>query len=992
MDPDVLDFLKLDSLRARSPDSTEGDFSILTDKMTVFQRNIPAPPQMGPVLGRSSYIDDIAHGAPTWDHLCEDLNALLFRLRYWNISLTLPKSEFGKLSIPYLSHEISAEGIRAKPKIAKGVQDLPFPKTLKGVQSFMGSLNSYNKLIEDLPVIAAVLYELTDEQIRAGRDLSRAKEAFEILKRKIVSTPLLRHPDRTRPFVIISHANQWAASAVLGQEYDGVIHPVRFTGRVLNDAELRYQLAEKEVISIMRVLEVFRNLVEHSPKIIVYTRYSVLKWLLTSKTADGKNFKWGVILSHWNLEIRRVQRDEDGLPAILDAGITPREHLDEVAENLIPAKGRVAPIIPISLEMLGADFEGHILSFDGAAKTSTRRGSCGCILWRLPVWKVLDAQGFALEDVTVNDAEYSGLLKGLNMVLDHDVQEIVVVGDSRIIIHQAQGLINCHQPNLQRKLAEYEALRPRFKSVRLVHVKREFNQAADYLTSKTLLLDESWKVEDEDELTHLQLVSKIHEKLMKPAQILDAGVQDDNGQDADSTNLPGPESAPLPLAAKVLVAVTRAQAQDEPDQGDVVGPIEYQAERWRRIKLHQDKDAFLMQLKNFLKGDVTEMSHAQTRKLAKVADDFVLDSREVIYRLSRSTRDRPSDMVDELRLVVPRSQHSDMLHYAHEDFQGGHQGITWTYEKLRSEFYWSGMYADVEKFVKKCVDCASGKGRPPNPGPSPGNIEPRRPFEVVSMNFVTHMPKSDRGNTFLLLFQDMFSGFAMCKPMSSTTAQDVAEVYEECVFRRFGASSMIRHGQDPRFMSEVSTRFRELLGSKQRATQAYHTQANGQQERSVQTVVRSIRAYVAEADQSDWDDHAERLMFALNSSFDATRLDTPFFLVHGWDAHDTVSATLEPKPSSVQERTAYDWRRKLQRDYSYAQACAKDLQKKAKRMRSAEQTRKWKELSDRLRAGFAVGDVFWLYISKVQPGLSRKLAWSIPYPGNARRLQSETQD
>ncbi|KAE8988992.1 hypothetical protein PR003_g26906 [Phytophthora rubi] len=161
---------------------------------------------MGPVIGRSSYVDDIAHGAPTWDQLCEDLNALLFRLRYWNISVSLPKSEFGKLSIPYLSHEISAEGLRATPKIAKGVQE-----------KSMGSLNYYHKFIEDFPVVAAVLYELTDEQVRAGRELSKAKEAFEILKRKIVSTPLLRHPDRTRPFVIIPHANQWAACAVLGQ-------------------------------------------------------------------------------------------------------------------------------------------------------------------------------------------------------------------------------------------------------------------------------------------------------------------------------------------------------------------------------------------------------------------------------------------------------------------------------------------------------------------------------------------------------------------------------------------------------------------------------------------------------------------------------------------------------------------------------------------------------------------------------------------------------
>ncbi|OWZ02594.1 LOW QUALITY PROTEIN: reverse transcriptase [Phytophthora megakarya] len=141
--------------------------------------------------------------------------------------------------------------------------------------------------------------------------------------------------------------------------------------------------------------------------------------------------------------------------------------------------------------------------------------------------------------------------------------------------------------------------------------------------------------------------------------------------------------------------------------------------------------------------------------------------------------------------------------------------------------------ADVEHFVKECVDCASGKGKPPNAGPTPENIEPRQPFEVVSIDFVTHMPKSDRGNTFLLLLQDMFSGYVMYKPMDSTIAQDVAEAYEERVFRNFGANSMIRHDQGPQFMSDVFTRFRELLNSRQIATLGYRPQANGQHERSV---------------------------------------------------------------------------------------------------------------------------------------------------------------
>ncbi|KAF1777123.1 hypothetical protein GQ600_22373 [Phytophthora cactorum] len=50
---------------------------------------------------------------------------------------------------------------------------------------------------------------------------------------------------------------------------------------------------------------------------------------------------------------------------------------------------------------------------------------------------------------------------------------------------------------------------------------------------------------------------------------------------------------------------------------------------------------------------------------------------------------------------------------------------------------------------------------------------------------------------------------SMTALMSSTTVQDVAEAYEEGVFRWFGASSPLRRDQDPRFMSEVYTRFRE---------------------------------------------------------------------------------------------------------------------------------------------------------------------------------------
>ncbi|GMF46692.1 unnamed protein product [Phytophthora fragariaefolia] len=719
VDQDVLEFLGLDPSRREESGS---QVFALTHTVMVFQMNIPAPASMGPVLGRSSYIDDIAHSAPTWDQQWDDLDALLFCLRYWNMS------------------------VRA--------EDLSFPKTQKGVQSLLGSLNYYHKFIEDFPVVAVVLYELSDDQVRSERDLTRAKAAFEIPKKKIVSTPLLRHPDRSKPFVIIPHANRWAACAVLGQEYDGKIQPVRFTGRVLNDAELRYHIAEKEVIAVLRVLQVFRTLLEGC-RLEVYTRHFVFKWILQSKTADGRCVPWRVMLSHLDITVRKGQRDEDGLAAIMGAGITP--------------------------ESIWKKSQRTVLSFDGAAKTSTRRGSCGCTLWQLPGWKVLEARGFILDDVSANDAEYNGLLKGVQMALDRQVEILVVVGDSRIVIQQVQGLINCHQPNLPKHLAECEVQKEKFRTLRLVHVKREYNQGADYLMSKPLTVGKSWIVQDPEELLHLERVSKIAEKLMKPKVVLLHGA---SPQNSERLGLPSKTRDKTRQSPEVIVDAP--PGEEEPRRP--MTPLEYQTERWRRIRVHQKQDIYLSEIKSVLKGDIGRFSPRRLRKISKVADLFALDARGVLYRLARSTRGRPRDLVDERRLVIPDVLRSNMLHYAHEDFQGGHQ------------------------------------------------------------------------------------------------------VYEECVFRRFGASSVVRHDQDPKFMSEVFTRYRKVLGSTQRATLANRPQANGQQERSVQTVVR------------------------------------------------------------------------------------RDLQKKAKRQRSEAQTQKWKELSERLKSGFEKGDSVWLYIHKVQPGLSRKPA------------------
>ncbi|OWY90406.1 hypothetical protein PHMEG_00041475 [Phytophthora megakarya] len=112
-----------------------------------------------------------------------------------------------------------------------------------------------------------------------------------------------------------------------------------------------------------------------------------------------------------------------------------------------------------------SDHIGHLLSFDGAAKRDGSRGAA-CILWSLPSWEIVAATGHFLEKATVNAAEYSGLVKGMQLALDAGVQELVVVGDSRLAIQKLQGVIGCTQPHLLRLLQEAEGLQAKFKSLR----------------------------------------------------------------------------------------------------------------------------------------------------------------------------------------------------------------------------------------------------------------------------------------------------------------------------------------------------------------------------------------------------------------------------------------------------------------------------------------------------------------------------------------------
>ncbi|OWZ13771.1 reverse transcriptase [Phytophthora megakarya] len=192
-------------------------------------------------------------------------------------------------------------------------------------------------------------------------------------------------------------------------------------------------------------------------------------------------------------------------------------------------------------------------------------------------------------------------------------------------------------------------------------------------------------------------------------------------------------------------------------------------------------------------------------------------------------------------MVVPDSLHRDFLHHYHVSLEGGHQGVGRTSRTIQANFHWCGLYRGVQRYVGDCTDCETGKGKPTDQGESPGNIQGTYPFHVISMDHIPALRKSFKGNTELQIWVDLFTGYVIAKAGPSRETQAVVGNYEECVFRRFGASEVIRHDGEPGFMSDFFRSFNRIVKMRQSATMTYRPQGNGKAERMGQTLTRALK-------------------------------------------------------------------------------------------------------------------------------------------------------
>ncbi|GMF52992.1 unnamed protein product [Phytophthora fragariaefolia] len=105
-------------------------------------------------------------------------------------------------------------------------------------------------------------------------------------------------------------------------------------------------------------------------------------------------------------------------------------------------------------------------------------------------------------------------------------------------------------------------------------------------------------------------------------------------------------------------------------------------------------------------------------------------------------------------------------------------------------------------------------------------------------------------------------------------------------------------------------------------------------------MIQTVRTYVEDPLQANWDDIAEKLVHAINNSRDSTRRETPFYLAHGWDARSTLKAMTESirqrQANTAEITDAAEWRREANRQREAALYLAAEFQRKEKARRAKE--------------------------------------------------------
>ncbi|XP_071939216.1 uncharacterized protein [Coffea arabica] len=260
------------------------------------------------------------------------------------------------------------------------------------------------------------------------------------------------------------------------------------------------------------------------------------------------------------------------------------------------------------------------------------------------------------------------------------------------------------------------------------------------------------------------------------------------------------------------------------------------------------------------------------------------------------------------RIVVPseESLKREILEESHRSKYTIHPGVNKMYQDVKGLYWWDGLKRDVAKFVQTCLVCQQVKAEHQKPSGLLQPLEiPEWKWEHITMDFVTGLPRSQRGHDAVWVIVDRLTKSAHFLPVNmSYSLEKLAKLYTEEIMRLHGIPVSIVSDRDPRF-----------VGTKLKLSTAYHPQTDGQSERTIQTLEDMLRFCILDFGGS-WSQYMTLAEFAYNNSYQASIQMAPYEALYGrrcrspihWDEVNLVRKRLQTAQN--RQKSYADHRRK----------------------------------------------------------------------------------
>jgi len=184
-------------------------------------------------VGVLAHMDDILVYGKTEEKHDRLVKEVLGRLQENGLAVSLEKCVWKVPEVEFLGYIIGRNGIKMSEGKVRVMLSWETPKSLTEVQSFLGFANFYRRFIQDYSRIARPLTKLTKKEAEHEWKWNpEAERAFQELKKRFTTAPILAHFDATRPVIIESDTLDFAIGAILSQrDTENRLHPVAFHSR-----------------------------------------------------------------------------------------------------------------------------------------------------------------------------------------------------------------------------------------------------------------------------------------------------------------------------------------------------------------------------------------------------------------------------------------------------------------------------------------------------------------------------------------------------------------------------------------------------------------------------------------------------------------------------------------------------------------------------------------------------------------------------------------